>query len=479
MRKNLRVAACALFASAAALAQSATNMSLVQHLAPPMPCATAGLWAMGTEYVLVGRRAQGFSVIDIRNRANPVVSNVYPPTYPRTDVRSYGIGEVKFDGRYIFTTNEDFYQGNQGGVFVYDTVPNPMQPTLVLNFQPQELQAGCHNLWIDGNWMYCVSDGTSKVEVYDITNRLAPVRVSTLGNGISGVWAHDCIVLDRRAYCSFLTGGFAIYDVTNPAQPVLLASKTYTSPFTHNAWPSADRAYLYTTDENIVGGVGGAVRIWDIRNLPTITQVGTYKAGATSSIVHNVHVVDDLLYVSYYKEGVRVCSLRPDPTNPVEIASYDTFPATQTPCFPNSNYAGCWGVYPLIPDVLVASDMDNGVFLLNFRPVPHTLTTTSPNPIGAGQQLNLTLTWQNATMAPLDAAAALVVTKIGAIDFFSPLLLVAGTLAPAAQQTAPWSIPVPPGLPPGLVVEFTSWSGTVGARSVTLGQKLQLPITLQ
>ncbi|MEY4673160.1 MAG: hypothetical protein RL148_944 [Planctomycetota bacterium] len=471
-------AACTLLAGTAALAQSAVNVSLVQHIPPAMPCATAGLWAMGTEYVLVGRRSQGFSVIDIRNRANPVTHNVYPPTYPRTDVRSYGIGEVKFDGRYIFTTNEDFYQGNQGGVFVYDTVPNPVQPTLVLNFQPPELQAGCHNLWLDGNWMYCVSDGTNKVEVYDITNRLAPVRVSTLGNGISGVWAHDCIVLDRRAYCSFLTGGFAIYDVTNPAAPVLLGSKTYTNPFTHNAWPSADRAYLYTTDENIVGGVGGAVRIWDIRNLPTITQVGTYKAGAASSIVHNVHVVDDLLYVSYYKEGVRVCSLRPDPTNPVEIAHYDTFPSTQTPCFPNSNYAGCWGVYPLIPDVLVASDMDNGVFLLNFRPVTHTLTTPTPNPVGAGQTLTLNLAWQNQTTAPIDAGAALVVTRLGGIAWYSPLLVTAGTLNPGASSNASWSTPVPPGLPPGLTIEFTSYSGTVGARSVTLGQSLQLPFTL-
>lgn len=458
-------------------AQGSLNTTLLQHI-PGVPCATGGLWAIGNSYVLMGRRSQGWAVVDIRDPANAVQHNIFPPTYPRSDIRSYGCGEVKFDGRYIYVTSEDFYQGFQGGVFIYDSVPDPTNPTLINHYQPTQLLGGCHNLWVDGNWLYCVSDGTSLIEVFDITNKLAPVHVSTLGTGISNAWAHDVIVLDGRAYCSLLTGGFAIYDVSNPAAPVRLGHRTYAQPFTHNAWPTRDRRFLYTTDENIVSGVGGQVRIWDISNLPTIIQVGSWRTGALSSIVHNVHVVDDLLYVSYYKEGVRVLSLKPDPTNPVEVAHYDTFPTSQQPCFPNSNYAGCWGVYPLNPNVLVASDMDNGLFLLRLHPVPHTLLAT-PNPVQTGQNLSLTLTYTNTSPGILDGAGAIVATKLGVLDLFEIVALDSMQLNPAQQRTMIWSIQVPPGLPPGLVVEFTGFSAISGPRSTVICQRTVAPVTLQ
>lgn len=463
-------------AAALASAQGALNVNLITHI-PGTPCATGGLWAIGNDYVLVGRRSRGWSIIDVRNPAAPITQDIFPPTYPRSDIRSYGCGEIKSDGRYIYVSNEDFYQGNQGGVFIYDTVPNPMSPTLINNFQPSELLSGCHNLWIDGNWMYCVSDGTSLVEVYDITNRLAPVHRSSLGNGISGVWAHDVIVLGNRAYCSFLTGGFAIYDVTNPAAPVQLGHATYPRPFTHNAWPTNDRRFLYTTDENSVNGVGGFVRIWDISNLPTITQVGSWQATNTASIVHNVHVVDDLLYVAYYKEGVHVLSLKPNPAAPVEVAWYDTFLNNQPPCF-SSSYAGNWGVYPLNPNTLVASDMDNGVYLLNLRPITNTLQAT-PNPVSAGQTLGLNLTYTNVSAGILDGAGAIVATSLAGIPIFEVLALQASQMNPAAQGNVPWSMLVPPGLPPGLQVEFTGISGIVGPTASVLCQKTVVPVTLQ
>jgi hypothetical protein len=363
-------------------------------------------------------------------------------------------------------------------VFIYDTVPNPMSPTLVLDFRPSELQGGCHNLWVDGNHLYCVSDGTSVIEVYDITNRAAPVHVSSLGAGIPSVWAHDVIVIGTRAYCSLLSAGFAIYDVSNPAAPVLLGRRTYSNPFTHNAWPTRDGRYLYTTDENIVSGVGGAVRIWDLQNLANIVQVGTLKIGAQASIVHNVHVVDDLLLVSYYKEGVRVCSIQPDPTHPVEIAHYDTFPAGQTPCFPNSNYAGCWGVHQVNQDVIAVSDLDNGLFVLRLHPLTQTLGAV-PNPVPGGQNLSITLNYTNASAGVLDGAGLLLATRIGTIPISTPLALDAGNMLAGASRSAAFAVLVPPGLPSGLVLEVTGITGLLGPGSLILCNRSTLPITMQ
>jgi choice-of-anchor B domain-containing protein len=471
------LAAALLGAAALAPCQSSLNINLITHI-PGVACATGGIWAIGQTHVLVGRRSRGWSIVDVRDPQNPIVQDVFPPSYPRSDIRSYGCGEVKYDGRYIYVTNEDFYQGNQGGVFIYDAQPNPMAPVLVNNYQPFELNGGVHNIWVSGNYMYCVSDRTSLIEVYDVTNKTAPVRVSSLGNGIANVWAHDVIVLDNRAYCSLLTGGFAIYDVANPAAPVLLANVTYSNPFTHNCWPTPDRRFLYTTDENIVGGQGGGVRIWDIQNLSNVTQVGSYHTGATSSIVHNVHVVDDLLYVAFYKEGVRVLSLQPNPAAPVEVAHYDTFPAGVTPCFSSPNYAGNWGVYPLNPNTLIASDLDRGLFLLNLRPITNTFTAT-PNPVSGGQVLNLSLNYTNASPGVLDGFGAIVATRIATIPLFEVLALDGATLNPSQTRNLPLALPVPPGLPPGLVVEFTGISGLFGTEHFVFCQRSPVPVTVQ
>ncbi len=469
----LSVAAVATLAAALA-AQGAQNLSLVAHV-PGMPCATSDIHHIGGDYVLLARRSQGFAVVDVRNPQSPVVNHITPPGYPR-GVSSYGVGDIKFDGRYIYATSEDFYFGNTGGVFIYDTVPDPMNPTLVNDYRPTELQGGVHNVWVDGNHMYCVSDGTYLIEVYDITNRLAPVRVSTLGTTVPSAWAHDVMTRNGRAYCSFLHGGFAIYDVTNPAAPVLLGRKTYANPFTHNAWPSADGRYLYTTDENSVQGVGGYVRIWDLQNMANIVQVGQYKAGAVDSIVHNVYVFGDLLYVAYYKEGLRICSLLPDPTNPVEIAHYDTFPGTQTPCFPAPAYAGCWGVKMLPSGLIAASDLDNGLFLLRPDLVTHTFGAT-PNPVAGGQTLHLSLGWGSNANGMLDGFGAIVVTGFQGIPLFSPLLIDGLRFAAPGSVSRAVPIAVPPGLPSGLTVDFTAWSGTASA--FHLNQATLVRVTLQ
>ena len=114
----------ALTALAAAQPQTSVNMSLYSNV-PGTPCATGGVWQLGGRYVLMGRRSQGWAIVDAIDPVNPVVNHINPPSFPRADIRSYGCAEIKSDGRYVFVSNEDYYLGNTGGVFVYDTVPNP------------------------------------------------------------------------------------------------------------------------------------------------------------------------------------------------------------------------------------------------------------------------------------------------------------------------------------------------------------------
>jgi hypothetical protein len=472
MMHSVPTAALLLLCAASQLqAQGSSNMTLFANVAGT-PCATGDVWGHGRNHVLLAQRSRGFAVVDVRDPGNPVVQHIHPPTYPRADIRSYGVGDIKSDGRYIYASNEDFYQGNPGGLFIYDAFPDPMNPTLVANFSPNELRNGVHNLWVEQDTLYAVSDTTGLIEVYDIIVRASPVRIATLGTGISGAQAHDVMVKNGLAYCSFLTRGFAIYDVTTPA-----AQQNWTNSFCHTAWPTQDGNHLYTTDENSPGGVGGAVRIWDISNYGSITQVGTYKVGDPASIVHNAMVVDDLLFVTYYKEGVRVCSIK-NPAAPVEIAHYDTFPASQTPCFVDSRFAGCWGVWPHNQDVMAVSDLDNGLFLLNLQPVTQTLSHTG-NPLAAGQPANVTLTYTNQSTAVLDIGAALIATRLGPIPIYSVVGVDFAPLPPGTTRQLLFQQVVPQGLPPGLAIEFTGQSGLLGPNHLILSNLDVAPLVLQ
>ncbi len=345
-------------------------------------------------------------------------------------------------------------------MFGHDTATAVLHPTVVTPIRHPNTRNGVHNCWIDGTDLYCVSHGTRKIEVLDISTLTNPIYLSTLGQGISGVGAHDVTVLDKRAYCSLWAGGFAIYDMTTPGSPVLLGQKTYPSAANHNAWPTDDRKYLYTTDENDPGGVGGAVRIWDISKLPTITQVGTYKApGPSSSIVHNVHVVGDYLLTTYYKEGIRIASIKNDPTNPVEIAHYDTFAPTGGGCFWSSKYAGCWGVYPFNHQKMFVSDLDSGAYILDLDFVSQQFTAKSQTvPIGSTIDLNFSFT-SKITTTDINAFGVAIISSVNGAPAFFPVLIDGRNLA--VGQSSPnhtITIPVPPGLP-AMAVGFTAYSG--------------------
>lgn len=450
MRAVLVPSFLAALVAAALPAQSSSNMVLESHTAFA-PCTTGDVWAIGG-HVLVARRSQGFAVIDPANPTQPKL--VRPPGYPVSS-SSYGIGDIKSDGRYIYATSENYALPINPGIFIYDAGTDPMHPTFVGSITHPNVP-GVHNCWIDptSDTLYCVSRG--RIQVFDVSNRASPRFLVTMGDGLPGAGAHDVIVLDDRAYCSFWDGGIAIYDVRIPSNPQLLAHKQYANSATHNMWPTDDRNYLYTTDENGVAGIGGAVRIWDISNLPQMTQIGTYKVGPPGSVVHNVYVHDDLLFVAYFKEGVRVCSIR-DPVHPVEIAHYDTYLPTGDGCL--GPIAGCWGVFPLHQFGVFASDIDSGVYLLRFNPVTHAFSTRAPT-VPPGGVMTLDFSYRNDAPAPLNGFGIVFFTRLNDRPALSVLSADATLLAPLQNRPSTLRLPVPTGFPLGWSLAFRAYSGT-------------------
>ena len=450
-------------------AQISSNVELLSQVNNGT-CTTTDVWAIG-DYILVARVIEGFQVLDVSDPANPVVSNIRPPGYPASP-GTLGCSDIKSDGRYIYVTDE----ATGEGVFIYDGFPDPMNPTYIGSLRgPGQPAMLVHNLWVEGDYLF------AQDMVYDVSDRANPQFVTQLDNqdhpgGAS--FTHDVVVKNDRAYLSKWDDGFEIWNVADPVNPVLVGAHTYPDAKTHNAWPSEDGNYLYTTDEQLLAGIGGFVRIFDISDLDDINEVGTFKTGPTASVVHNVHVNGDLLFIAYYKEGVRVCSIA-DPANPVEIGYYDTFLPAGDGC--HHFFAGVWGVYPFRKDMMVVGDLDTGVYIMRLDPIAQQLQARFRGQrslfhptIGS---IDIDFTFQNNAPAALDAFGVLTLSSVNGQPLSMPLLASTGLLNPAQTVGQSLQIPVPTGLEGSLTLGFTGYTGI--ASPIVLSEEKQVSVTIE
>ncbi len=220
---------------------------------------------------------------------------------------------------------------------------------------------GAHTVHIDGDYAYLGMNGSGdSLRIVSLANPLAPVRVGTymISNGFGQ--SHDSYVKGDTAYVAFLGGGFSAIDISNKSAPIRMADVLYPGAFTHNCWTTEDGRHLFTTDEN----TNGHLRVWDVQDPSSPFQVAEWKPPVPLSIIHNVQVKGNLLYASYYTEGVSVLDIE-DPTQPVEVGHYDTAPLVS-----GASFSGCWDVFPYLPSGnLVASNLGSsqGMWVLRFN----------------------------------------------------------------------------------------------------------------
>ncbi len=442
-----------------------SRMELVTALPRPA-CTTADCWAFG-KYMLVARRFLGFEVVDLRDPLNPSANLIAPPGYPSPTPRQ-GVNDIKADDRYIYVSD----QMTGAGVYIYDALPDPMNPTLVTSLGAATGNSQfAHNIWVDGDYLY------AQHKIFDISDRANPTFVGRLTRS----YVHDVVVLDGIAYVSNFFGGIELIDASDPSNPVVLGTKRYSGAATHNMWPSDDRNTLFTTDESISGGVGGHIRIWNIANPAIIFQVGSIRVGPLNAVVHNVHVHGDLLFVSYYTEGVRVFDIR-DPLQPVEIAFYDTYLPAPLPVEPgpdpvcsSGSIAGCYGVYPWRPDMVLVSDLDSGLYVLRLTAITHDLSASSTTVPRTGATVNVDFAYRNTAPAALNGFGVLGLTKVNGLPLFVPIVVDTRLLPP--QAAANWQYPlVFPPLPPGMSVELSGYSGIT---PLVIGKNDRLTITVR
>lgn len=184
-----------------------------------------------------------------------------------------------------------------------------------------------------------------------------------------------------------------VWDVTNPAAPVLLESHPYAnSAYTHSGWWSENGRYVYLHDELDEQrlGMSTTVRVFDMANLNAPLHVGTWT-GPTRAIDHNGYFKGNRYYISNYAEGLTVLDTT-NPAAPVRIGYFDTFPIDS-----RTDFVGAWGVYPFFASGTIAvGDINTGLYLLKNETLASTNGTfafaTRTVTGSEGQQAVLTIT---------------------------------------------------------------------------------------
>jgi len=302
----------------------------------------ADLWGYtdpltGREYALLVARLTGLHVIDIADPRNPVEVGF---------VASGGVAlDVKVYKQYAIVIN-----ANSPAQII--DIANPANPTVVstVHVGEENVNGGAHNCYVDGDYLYVVgNNGPGGLIIYEISDPGNPRRA---GEFQPGGFFHDIYVYNDIAYIpNISTGVVFIIDVSDKDDPRPLSSFSVGGAV-HSIWTTEDANHLFVGKEQIPDGT---TLVFDIRDLNNVRQVAEYVVNREVS-VHNFYIQGNLLFLSHYAEGLRLVDIS-DPTQPIGVGFYDTFPDVLP-------MQGLWGVYVFESGVIIVSDFDDGLLII-------------------------------------------------------------------------------------------------------------------
>ncbi len=347
--KHFSLIALLLLYTGISLAQN-SNLQFRSQITYPFEC--ANIWgyvdAQGNEYALVGTK-NGLSICDV--------------TQPDSITELFAVPHNINAWREVKTYANRAYVVNEagGGVLIVDLSQLP-DTVSYHSFTGYGIKTA-HTLWIDEfGKLYLMGYNTNAnlpeqqrgIMILDLTTD--PDNPTLLGTW-NGAYVHDGFVRGDTAWLGLIIDGkLGVLDVTNPQNVQIMALQNTPSLFCHNAWPTSDNHYVFTTDEK----PNSFLTCYDVSSLNNIMETDRIQSNPGNNvIVHNVLLLnDDYAWVSYYRDGVVLFDVS-DKENMVQVANYDTSPLS------GSGFNGDWGVYPYLPSGnIILSDIENGLFVL-------------------------------------------------------------------------------------------------------------------
>jgi choice-of-anchor B domain-containing protein len=328
----------------------------------------------GREYAVVGRM-DGTSFVDVTNPTQPVYLGNLPSHTGSSSWR-----EMRVYNNHAFIISDS--NGNHG-MQIFDltnlrtTTGAPRTFTETAHYGGF---ANAHNIAINeaSGHAYVVGSNTASggLHILDLNNPTAPRLV---GQFSADGYTHDLQVVNyvgrdrtyfgREIAFNANEDTFTIVDVTNKAQPTLVARAGYPqNGYAHQGWLTEDQRYFLMNDELDESRLGTPTRthIWDLGDLDRPIYLGFHEH-ATRVIDHNLFIRGNLVYESNYTAGLRVLQLTDLPNHRLtEVAFIDTYPTDDAVSF-----NGAWGNYPFFDSgSILISDRQNGLFVVRLVSAP-------------------------------------------------------------------------------------------------------------
>jgi WD40 repeat protein len=348
------------------------------------------LWADGNIAVQGSYNCRGAFIYDLSNPDAPVLASVYNPQPSQAFLEAIVVGN-----RGYFGSGGPWPYGapnNGDGVHIVD-LTDPYHPVLLGKVNSTHgAFNGVHEMNVYGNYLIenynAVNDKT--IKIIDVSNPQNPVLKWNMTPQDS-FWVHAAHIRGNRMYLSGWGGRIEIYDLANLASaPPQLLGVIQGSSTNHSSWTSEDGNYLFSCRET----ENGDLRVYDVRNPAQpllVKSISTIDLGLNAISPHNPIVKGNFLYISWYQAGVQVFDIS-DPISPRRVAQYDTHPQSFRPlddaqrklletepwdmvCGANlqalpTSYEGAWTAFPLLgADKVLVSDLRDGLFVLDARPL--------------------------------------------------------------------------------------------------------------
>lgn len=369
------------------------------ELTPGFPGSQLGkysdIYGDGNIAVQGGYKCSGAFIYDISNPDKPVLAAHYDPTPKQQFLEAVVIGNRGYFGSGI---------GGDGVHIVDLSNPASPRLLGKVNSANGNSFDSIHEMVVWDNFLIVNNNSLSTTKILKIINisdPANPVFVRDL-NPTEPQWVHAMHVRGNRLFTSgwgntTTRGRTEIYDITNIATqpPTLLGfiedpTGIMAGNNMHSSWSSEDGNYLYSCRET--GNGTGDVRVYNISNPAEpllVRSIGMKELGLHAISPHNPVVKGNKLYVSWYQAGVQVFDIT-NPANPKHIGQYDTY----TPQFVQTeaqkqalleaepwdlvcgasnlqnelptSFEGNWAVFPFLgEDKVLAGDMVNGLLILD------------------------------------------------------------------------------------------------------------------
>ena len=242
----------------------------------------------------------------------------------QVDARTVNDVKVSQDGKICVITREGA-SNRKNGMIIID-VSNP-RDVKILSEYTKNLTGGVHNVFIDNNHVYALSNG-ERYYVVNIDDPSNPREVGMFELGKEGQSIHDVWIEDGVAYSSNWRDGVYLVDVGNgivggsPSNPIAFGNYSYASGAHHATFPfkskSTGKFYTLLGDEIFPNGVNpnstnetaGFIHFIDFSDLNNPKEVARYELPGHGS--HNFWIEDDILYVAMYTGGLRIVDISGD-----------------------------------------------------------------------------------------------------------------------------------------------------------------------